>query len=592
MKEYKRLFDLPYYQKTVTPLDTCLASKVEKDGKKEWVRYSTDDLIDWMNRVSKALMDLGVKADDKIALVSNNRPEWNFTDLGMQQIGAVNVPVYPTISESEYKFIFNDAEVKFCFVSDADLYRKIKSIQPDVPSLQEIFTFDQVKGAKNWHEILPGSLPEADLKAIAKRSGPIKGEDLATIIYTSGTTGNPKGVMLTHANLVSNLKAVSSILPLHSAGRSLSFLPLCHSFERTVSYCYLANFISIYYAESMDTIGENLKEVKPHYFSTVPRLLEKVYEKIMTTGYSLTGFKKTLFFWAVEVGSRYQLNTKQGFWYDLQLAIARKLIFSKWQEALGGNVEAIVTGAAAMQPRLGTLFTGAGIPVVEGYGMTETSPVITVNRLDEENRAIGTVGIPLPEVEVKIADDGEILVKGPNVMKGYYKRPDLTAETIIDGWMHTGDIGTWVDGKFLKITDRKKELFKTSGGKYVAPQPLENKYKEIPLVEQIMVLGENQKFVSALIVPSFPALEDWCQKNNIPFGSRESIVQHPAFLAALEKEIEKKGVDINKVEQLKKFLVLPDEWSVQTGELTPTLKLKRRVLFEKYAKEIAEIYAA
>lgn len=591
MKDYTRLFDIIYYQNENKPLKAAIAAKETADTGKQWREYSTGECIEIINKVSNALLSLGIKKDDKIAIISNNRPEWNFLDLGMQQIGAVNVPVYPTITESEYEFIFNHAEVKLCFVSDQELFDKVSSIKNKVPSLQNIYTFDDIEGAKNWKTILT-EVGEDGLRKIETYRNQVREEDMATIIYTSGTTGTPKGVMLSHKNLVSNIKSVSSVLPMDSIPKALSFLPLCHSFERTVYYVYLANCVSIYYAENLDTIGENLREVKPACFTTVPRLLEKVYEKIMEKGRSLTGIKKKLFFWALNLGLQYEVGKDLGWYYNFRLSIARKLIFSKWIEALGGNIKIIVTGAAAMQPRLGKLFTAAGITVIEGYGLTETSPVISTNRFEEQNRAIGTVGIPIPGVEVKIANDGEILARGPNIMMGYYKRKDLTDEAIDkDGWIHTGDIGEFINGKFLKITDRKKELFKTSGGKYIAPQPLENKYKEYPYIEQIMIVGENRKFVSALIVPSFPNLREWCAKKGLQNSTNKELIGHPEVISEFQNAIEQFNKGINKVEQVKKFQLLPDEWSVESGELTPTMKLKRRVILEKYKNDIEEIYS-
>lgn len=590
MKDYTRLFDLLPYQQTNHPQEICLAEKVTENGQKFYKGYSTQECINIVNQLSKALLKLGVKPNDKIGLIANNRPQWNFVDLASQQIGAINVPIYPTITESEYKFIFNDAEISYCFVSDADLFAKIQSIKSDVPSLKDVFTFNEVAGATNWETLLE-ELSADDLKQIETLKAGIKPNDLATIIYTSGTTGNPKGVMLSHNNIISNIKSTLSIQEMMVAGkRSLSFLPLCHSFERMVVYTYMAVGMSVYYAETLETIGENLKEVKPHFFTTVPRLLEKVYEKIMEKGNALEGFRKKLFFWSLDLASRYELNSKQGLGYNIQLAIARKLVFSKWKEALGGEVEALVSGAAALNAKLGTLFTGAGIPIIEGYGLTETSPVLTSNRLEETNRKLGTIGIPIPGVEIKIAEDGEILAKGPNIMMGYYKRPDLTAEVIdSNGWFHTGDIGVY-DGKFLKITDRKKELFKTSGGKYVAPQPIENKMKESPLIEQVMVVGSERKFVSGLIVPSFMSLEAWCKNNNVIFPGNAGVIRIPEVVKAIEKEVERINQDINHVEQIKKFTLLPAEWGVATGELTPTMKLKRKVILEKFSAEIEQMY--
>ncbi len=590
MKDYTRIFDMLPYQLANYPQEVCLAEKVTENGNKFYKGYSTAECINIINQLSKALLKLGVKKGDTIGIISNNRPQWNFVDLAAQQIGAINVPIYPTITESEYKFIFNDAELVYCFVSDADLFAKITNIKSAVPSLKDVFTFNEVAGAANWKSLLQ-EVNADDLKQIESLKAVIKPDDLATIIYTSGTTGNPKGVMLSHTNIVSNVKSTLSIQEIMVQGkRSLSFLPLCHSFERMVVYTYMAVGMSVYYAETLETIGENLKEVKPHFFTTVPRLLEKVYEKIMQKGNALEGFRKKLFFWSIDLGLNFELNKNQGLWYDIQLTIARKLIFSKWKEALGGEVEAIVSGAAALNAKLGTLFTAAGIPIIEGYGLTETSPVLTSNRLVEADRKLGTIGIPIPGVEIKIATDGEILAKGPNIMLGYYKRPDLTAEVIDkEGWFHTGDIGEY-DGKFLKITDRKKELFKTSGGKYVAPQPIENKMKESPLIEQVMVVGSERKFVSGLIVPSFVNLEEWCKNNEIHYKSAGEIIKNPKAVEAIQKEVNRINENINHVEQIKKFTLLPVEWGVATGELTPTLKLKRKIILDKFSKEIELMY--
>jgi len=460
-----------------------------------------------------------------------------------------------------------------------------------VPSLKGIYTFDKIAGAANFWEALPPT-PQVKLTEIKARESAVNEDDLATIIYTSGTTGNPKGVMLTHKNLVSNIKSVNQVTPFTDGQKSLSFLPLCHSFERITFYSYLSLAMHIHYAESLETIGENLKEVQPYCFTTVPRLLEKVYERIMERGNALTGFKRKLFYWSINLGLKYELGVNQGLLFNLQLAIARKLVFSKWQEALGGKVEFIVTGAAPMQPRLIKLFTAAGIIVIEGYGLTETSPVLCANRFEEENRVIGTVGMPIPNVQIKIAEDGEILAKGPNVMKGYYNRPDLTAEVIdADGWFHTGDIGEFVGGKFLKITDRKKELFKTSGGKYVAPQVIENKMKESRFIEQIMVVGDSRKFVCALVVPSLLQLEDWAKQNGVEITDKNKIVDNSKIKDLLNSEIERLNKDFGKWEQIKKITLLAEEWTVEGGQLTPTMKLKRKIILERYRPHIDEMYA-
>jgi long-chain acyl-CoA synthetase len=594
---YTRLFDIIEYQKKNFPKEDCLARK--ENG--EWKKYSTQDVIDQSNQVSRALIAFGIKPDDKVALISTtNRPEWNFCDLGMLQIGSVNVPVYPTISESDYEFIFNDAEVKLVFVSDEGLMKKIQNIKSKVPSLQAIYSFEKTSGT-HWSEFLKLGDDKTLQVRVDELKAAVKPEQLATIIYTSGTTGTPKGVMLSHNNIVSNVRASVTMLPVDNTKTVLSFLPLCHIFERMVLYTYMAAGCSVYYAESMDTIGDNLKEVRPHFFTSVPRLLEKVYDKIVNKGLELTGIKRKLFFWALELGLRFDEKGENGFFYNLQLAIARKLIFSKWKEALGGRIEGIVTGAAALQSRLEKVFTAGGIQVRQGYGQTETSPVVTVGKMDEGEYVLGTVGQVIEGVQVKLdhregmkEGEGEILVKGPNVMMGYYKRPDLTAQTIdTEGWIHTGDVGKFVEHngkKFLKITDRVKELFKTSGGKYVAPQVIENKVKESPLVEQIMVVGENEKFVGALIIPSFDNLKDWATKNNISFSQKEELLTNQLVLKEYERQIQEFNKDFGKVEQVKKFKLLPQEWTIDGGELTPTMKVKRKVVLEKYKSAVAEIY--
>lgn len=586
--EVSRLVDLLPYQLEKSPLDKCLSYKVGG----QWKSYSTKDVLDIVNKVSRAFVKLGLEPDDKVAIVSSNRPEWNFIDVGMLQAGVVNVPVYPTISEKDYKYIFNDATVKYVFVEDKELYDKVKNLPDVVESLKGIYSFEKVDGCKNLSEFLELGEDESLAADVKKRSAALKPDTLATIIYTSGTTGNPKGVMLSHNNIVSNVKSACQILPLRNEVRTLSFLPLCHIFERVVIYAYFYVGASVYYAESLDTLGENLKEVKPHFFTTVPRLLEKVYDKIVNKGLELTGFKRKLFFWALDLGMEFDLKGNNSAWYNFKLAIARKLIFSKWKEALGGEIEGIVTGAAALQLRLERVFSAGGIIVRQGYGQTETSPVITANRFEEGEYYIGTVGMPIPGVEVKIdPETNEILCKGPNVMMGYYNLPDKTAETIDkDGWLHTGDCGQFIEGKYLKITDRVKELFKTSGGKYVAPQVIENKMKESMLIEQLAVIGENKKFVAALVVPAVEGLKDWCKNNSIEFNSLEEVAKNEKVIKAYEEEINQYNQDFGRWEQVKRFTLLPQEWSVESGELTPTMKLKRRVIYDRYKNEIEELY--
>jgi long-chain acyl-CoA synthetase len=593
MTEPRRLFDCLEFHLERQPLDDMLAGK--EGG--QWKKYGTRQVQQTVNELSAGLLSMGigpgdmsVEGRDKVAIICKNRPEWLMLDLAVQQIGAVLTPIYPTINVNELEFILNDAQVKIAFVNDEELYLKVLSIKSRVPSLKEIFTYEHVANARHWKEVTAMSTPglQQRIKPISDR---IRYEDLATIIYTSGTTGTPKGVMLSHRNILSNVIACIPCFPPGEKSRALSFLPLNHIFERMVSYLYLFRGTSIYYAESLETIGDNLKEVQPNMFTTVPRLLEKVYDRIMQKGSQLTGIKKKLFFWAHGLAEKYEINKSQGAWYDMQLALANKLIFSKWREGLGNNIKCIVTGGAACQVRLIRIFTAARIIIMEGYGLTETSPVIAVNRYQEKDRMFGTVGPLIDEVEVKIVEDGEILCKGPNVMMGYYKRPDLTDEVITDDWFHTGDIGMMVDNKFLKITDRKKELFKTSGGKYVAPLPVENKLKESPYIEQVMILGSEKKFVGALIIPSFPNLKEWCRQQGIADGTNEELIRHPKVIEMYKDLVESFNKYFNHVEQIKKFELLPNEWSVDSGELTPKMSMKRKVIMEKYRDPIERIYA-
>ena len=588
----QRLFDIVQQRSAQFPNDIMLAAK--ESG--QWRTYSSIEVWETAQKLAGGLASLGIlnqildpDEQEKIAIISANRPEWIITDIGVQLTGAVLTPIYPTISPNEIAYILNESEVQVLFVASADIYERFKDALVDIPSLKSIYSFDEVEGIKNWKELItPGLLPDENLIA------DIKPETLATIIYTSGTTGNPKGVMLSHNNIVSNV--LDSMPAFTFAGvhtRALSFLPLNHIFERMVSYIYMQAGVSIYYAESMDTIGANLKEVNPIVFTTVPRLLEKVYERIMNTALELKGIKRALFFWALDLGKRYDNIEEGSAWYRLQLWLANKIIFNKWREALGGNVKAVVIGSAACQERLERIFTAAGIIIMEGYGLTETSPVVTVNRFESENRRIGTVGPLIPHVEVKIADDGEILVKGPNITMGYYKHPDLTAEAMKDGWFHTGDIGQLVEERFLKITDRKKEIFKTSGGKYVAPQAIENKMKESPFIEQMMVIGADRKFVSALIIPNFVSLRKYLRDHypDMILGENKDLILLPEVIAQMQKQIDKYNPIFSHPEQVKKFTLLSAEWTIDSGELTPSLKLKRKVIMQEYAKQIEAIYA-
>ncbi|MEO6730404.1 MAG: long-chain fatty acid--CoA ligase [Ferruginibacter sp.] len=594
MNENSRLFDFLQNQLDHFPKADMINGK--ENG--EWRAYSTAEITAIVNNLSAGLLSLGiggndmtVEKQDKIALISKNRPEWLMLDLACQQIGALLCPIYPTTNINELEFIFNDAGVKLAFISGEEIFNKIENIRSRVPSLLNVYSFDDTLPVDYWKGIL--ALPnEEDYEKLATIKQSISAQHCATIIYTSGTTGTPKGVMLSHHNIVSNvLNAVRSFpFEQNPKGKALSFLPLNHIFERMISYVYMHSGASIYYAESLETIAENLKEVQPHMFCTVPRLLEKVYEKIMAKGAELSGAKRKLFDWAVNLANKYDNTRSPGLAYDLQLAIANKLIFNKWRAALGNNIEFIITGSAACQVRLIRIFTAARIPIYEGYGPTENSPAISVNCRYKGGTKFGTVGPVLQGQQVKLEPDGEICVKGPSVMMGYYNRPELTAETLIDGWLHTGDIGVFEEGKFLKITDRKKELFKTSGGKYVAPQPIENRMKESPFIEQMMVVGADKKFVGALIVPSIPNLKEWMRHKEIPFTTNEDAIHHPKVLELYRELLDSFNKFFNQVEQIKRFELLPREWTIDSGELTPTLKLKRKVIMEKYKDVIGRIY--
>ena len=590
-----RLFDFLYNQLHDFPKADALTYKHNN----QWIPYSTQQVIDKVNKLSAGLLALGlaghgmsdVLKQDKVALVSKNKPEWLMLDLACQQIGVILCPIYPTTNVNELQFIFNDAEVKIAFISEQVIADKVSQIQQYVPSLQATYSFDEVNGFASWQKVLDIATPELEL-AVQVLKAQIQPNHCATIIYTSGTTGFPKGVMLSHHNIVTNVLNACDSFPFPKAptGKALSFLPLNHIFERMASYIYINSGISIYYAESLDTIGENIKEVQPQLFCTVPRLLEKVYEKIMAKGMELTGVKKKLFYWAVDLGNQYEAHKSGGAWYNFKLGIANKLIFSKWREALGGNVKLIITGGAACQVRLLRIFSAAQIPIFEGYGPTENSPVISVNCNKKGGTKFGTVGLVLQGQEVKLLDDGEICVKGPSVMMGYYKRLELTAETLVDGWLHTGDIGVFDDNTYLKITDRKKELFKTSGGKYVAPQPIENKMKESDYIEQMMIVGAEEKFVGALIVPNYAKLKEWCGTHSITDTEPASLIRNAAVLGFYKDIVESYNPNFNQVEQVKKFELLPTEWTIDGGELTPTLKLKRKVIMEKYKDAYTRLY--
>ncbi len=587
--EVTRLFDILPYQREKYPKEVCLAGKIND----KWKTYSTDETIEMVNKVSRGLIGIGVKPGEMVGIISLSRPEWHFADVGIIQTGAICVPMYPTISPNEFEYIFNHAEIKVVFVGDKKIYDKIVQIKDKVPSLQAIYTFDEIGGADHLTDLIKAG-NNVTQQQVEDRKSAVNEKDLATIIYTSGTTGSPKGVMLSHYNILSNLHATSSVLPLESKFKALSFLPLCHIFERIVLYVYTFSGLSVYFCDNMEKIGEYLGEVKPHFFSSVPRLLEKLYEKVIATGNQATGLKKKIFFWAIGLALNYEIDKNQGFFYNTQLNLARKLVFKKITDKLGGNLVGIVTGAAALPSKLCKVFNAMGVKVREGFGQTESSPVISFNRFEPGGTMEGTVGLPISNVQVKIAENGEILAKGPNIMMGYYKNPQATAETIdVDGWLHTGDVGTLVDGKFLKITDRIKELFKTSGGKYIAPQPIETKMKESFFIEQMMVVGENQKFPAALIVPSFPYLKSWCEENNVPYDEndlKKTLAQKP-IQDKYKEEVEIYNKEFGGWEQIKKFELIPNEWTIDTEELTPTLKLKRRIINVKYKNEIDRIYS-
>ncbi|MDR6735688.1 long-chain fatty acid--CoA ligase [Sphingobacterium sp. 2149] len=580
-----RLFDLAYLQYDIAPDFPMFSFK--KDNK--WVKLSNTEFIEQVNQTSKGLIALGVQPGEKVALISENRVEWNILDFAIQQIGAVVVAIYPNISTLDYTYIFNHAEIKTCIVSSKELYTKILTIKDDCPQLNAIYSFEKEDDLNHWKDFVASGKIITD-ETLNQLRDHIKPDALASIIYTSGTTGNPKGVMLSHKNLLADTYSSEYSFPVQRGDRALSFLPVCHAYERVFQYVYMYKGLTIFFAQSMDTIGEDFKSVKPHIFSAVPRVLEKVYEKIMATGEQLTGIKRKLFFWSINLGEKYKLEGRS-WWYDLQLKIARKLVFSKWRKAFGDDIKGIASGSAALQQRLIRLYMAAGIPIYEGYGLTEAGPCIAVNCY-RRGMKIGTVGLPLIHIEIKLAPDGEILTKGENNMIGYYKNPEATAEAIKDGWLYTGDIGEWVDGKFLKIIDRKKEMFKTSGGKYIVPQQIESKLVESPFIEQAMVLGEGRKFPAALIFSNYKNLLEW-SKTAFPTLadlSRRDFLNSPELKQKIESELNRINKNFGNWEQIKKFAIIPNEMTIETGELTPTLKMKRKVILQKYEREIEQIY--
>jgi long-chain acyl-CoA synthetase len=589
--EITRTFDILEYYKTeyIDKVDAFVGKE-----KGFWKKYSSADYIDNVDNISYGLLSLGLEKGDIVATISNNRPEWNFMDMGMAQAGIIHTPIYPTISNEDYTYIINHCRPKLIVVSDSYLYERIKPIALKINSVKDIYSINEIKGVKNWIEIkkageINSTKYAGKLKEIRDSIGP---HDTVTLLYTSGTTGNPKGVMLSHDNIMSNIRSVSKVFHFNQTDRTLSFLPINHVFERTVNYYFQSRGLSIFYAENLGTITDNLREVKPNVFITVPRLLEKVYDKIIGKGRELKGIKRTVFFWSIKIGLRYKRKKTNGLFYNFKLKIADRLVFTKWRAALGGNVDLIVSGGAALQPRLARIFNAAGIPLIEGYGLTETSPVIAVNNISTGEIKLGTVGPPLIGVQVKISEDGEILCKGPNVMQGYYKEPELTKQAIDrEGWFHTGDIGILEDNKYLKITGRKKEIFKLSSGKYVSPQVIENRFKESTFIEQIMVVGENQKFASAVISPNFQLLHNWCSLNGINYRDNRELIQNNEVVQLYQQEVNILNKQLGQAEKIKRFRLVHEEWSPLTGELSPTLKLKRRLLVEKYSYLLKEIFS-
>jgi long-chain acyl-CoA synthetase len=591
MQTPRRVFDLLQHQLEQCPQPDAFAQKLDR----EWRTYSTAESLEVISALAWGLHILGVRKGDRVANVTEtNRAEWNFIDGAVMSLGAVHLPIYPNITAEEYEYILSDSEAKLLFASSERLYQLIEPLRKKLPALQDIYTYDRVDGAKQWTLIKTrgqeGLSDRNNKIALEKIKTTVSPEDLATLIYTSGTTGKPKGVMLSHANLVTNCMICAPIIQSASHERALSFLPLCHIYERTVINLYVYCGTSVYYAQNLNTIGENLREVRPQVFSTVPRLLEKIYEGFVARGNHLPGLKKAVYFWALRLAVHFEPGAPISWFKRLQLGIADRLVFVRWREAVGGRLRAITSGSAALQPRLARVFWAARIPVFEGYGPTEASPVISVNNPAKGLNKIGTVGPVIPGGEVKIAEDGEILYRGPNVMMGYYHRPDLTSEAIdADGWLHTGDVGEF-DGIFLKITDRKKDIFKTSGGKYIAPQQVENKMKESRYIAQIMIVGENRKFPAALIVPEFNVVVHHFKQTGVHFNSNSEIVVHPEVKALIEAEVRRLNQQFGRYSQIKKFALLVEEWSIAGGELTPTLKVKRRQLLKKYAREIESLY--
>ncbi|UAM99199.1 AMP-dependent synthetase/ligase [Polaribacter litorisediminis] len=588
--EITRLFDFPYYQLEKYNLKKAFTTKYNGT----WESISSQEYVDKSNQLSRGLLKLGIQPNDKIAIISTtNRTEWNICDIGALQTGAQTVPIYPTISKEDYEYVLNHSEAIYCFVSDITIIEKLNQIKGNT-KLKGIYTFDDIAGEKSWKEILELGKDTQNQKEVEIRKKAVKSGDLATLIYTSGTTGKPKGVMLSHGNIVSNVITSEESVPLEKGkDKALSFLPVCHVFERMILYLYQYCGTEIYFAEGLDKLTENAQDIKPNVMTAVPRLYEKIYDKIILKGEDLTGIKKKLFFWAVNLGLRYEPYGANGWWYEKQLGVARKLIFSKWQAALGGELKLMVSGASALQQRLTRIFAAAGMPIMEGYGLTETSPVTSVNFVEQNGKRgfrVGTVGRVISNVEVKIADNGEILVKGPNVMQGYYKDAKKTAEVIKDGYFHTGDKGELDKDGFLKITGRTKEMFKTSGGKYVIPPLLEGELKQSLFIEQVMVVGENEKMPAAIIQPNFEYLRDWAKDHDIAFSSNKDLTTNEKVIAKIQEAINDCNLQFGKWEQIKRFELTPDEWSIDGGHLTPTMKMKRAVIKKIYQDLYTKIY--
>jgi long-chain acyl-CoA synthetase len=583
-----RLFDFAYYQLKIHNLDAALVSKKNS----VWVKTSTKSYLDKANSLSRALLKLGVKKNDKIAVISStNRTEWCIVDIGVLQVGAQNIPIYPTISSNDYQYVLNHSQATYCFVSDEEVFQKVKKVKSNT-KLKEVYSFDKIENCKNLKELLEIGKDTSNQKDLEIRKNEVNEKDLATIIYTSGTTGKPKGVMLSHKNIVQNVLASIPRLPLiEGSSRVLSFLPLCHIFERVLIYIYQHAGVTVYFAESLETIGANAQEIKPNLMSVVPRLLEKVFNKIYAKGSELKGLKKLLFFWAINLGEKYEPYGENGFFYEFQLKIAKKLIFSKWRAALGGELETMVCGSAALHPRLSRIFCASGMMIMEGYGLTETSPVVSVGMHANKFFKIGTIGKPISNVEVKIAEDGEILIKGPNVMQGYYKDPERTASVMTGDYFHTGDKGEIDSDGFLKITGRKKEMFKTSGGKYIIPTLIENELKESNFIEQVMVIGENEKMPAALIQINFDFIKEWIDRKNLKIDKdHQEIIKSTKVINRIQIEVDKCNFRFGKWEQIKRFELTPNIWSIENDHLTPTMKMKRSVILKIHQSLVDKIY--